>query len=187
MRAQMRKPGTSFADKNNVQRLAADALQGMPHVTSYNLQVRRAHAPSCLSACTRRASSVLSACGRALSRCRRRVCCCLRHMRGLFTPHPLQQQAGNARKAVLGFVAKEAVDLLVIGMYRPGMRRRGLALRGNAGTIANRRARCHACMRLARCHACMHVALCVWHAPDNNCRVRAAACAGARAPAWWCR
>jgi hypothetical protein len=35
----MRKPGTSFADKNNVQRLAGDALQGMPHVTTFNLQV----------------------------------------------------------------------------------------------------------------------------------------------------
>lgn len=39
LQLQMRKPGTSFADKNNVQRLAGDALQGMPHVTTFNLQV----------------------------------------------------------------------------------------------------------------------------------------------------
>ena len=36
---QVRRPGTSFADKNSVQRLAGDALQGFPHVTTFNLQV----------------------------------------------------------------------------------------------------------------------------------------------------
>jgi hypothetical protein len=39
LQLQMRKPGTSFADKSNVQRLAGDALQGMQHVTPFNLQV----------------------------------------------------------------------------------------------------------------------------------------------------
>ncbi|KAF6258647.1 hypothetical protein COO60DRAFT_1517458 [Scenedesmus sp. NREL 46B-D3] len=81
---QMRKPGTSFADKNNVQRLAGDALQGMPHVTTFNLQ------------------------------------------------------QGNARKSVLAFASKESVDLLIIGMYRPTTRRKGLAVRGNAAIVANR-------------------------------------------------
>lgn len=36
----VRRPGTSFADKESVQRLAGDALQGLPHVTTYNLPVR---------------------------------------------------------------------------------------------------------------------------------------------------
>lgn len=34
---QMRRPGTSFADKNSVQRLAGDALQGLSHITTFNL------------------------------------------------------------------------------------------------------------------------------------------------------
>lgn len=34
---QMRKPGTSFADKDSVQRLAGDALQGLLHITTFNL------------------------------------------------------------------------------------------------------------------------------------------------------
>ncbi|KAI8470366.1 MAG: hypothetical protein J3K34DRAFT_521384 [Monoraphidium minutum] len=33
----MRRPGTSFADKNSVQRLAGDALSGLPHITTFNL------------------------------------------------------------------------------------------------------------------------------------------------------
>eukprot|EP00878_Enallax_costatus_P003320 GHUV01003526.1.p1 GENE.GHUV01003526.1~~GHUV01003526.1.p1 ORF type:complete len:452 (+),score=177.06 GHUV01003526.1:970-2325(+) len=82
----MRKPGTSFADKDSVQRLAGDALQGLPHITTFNLP----------------------------------------------------QAQGNARRSVLNFVAKESVDLLIIGMYKPNTRRRGLALRGNAIIIANR-------------------------------------------------
>eukprot|EP00879_Flechtneria_rotunda_P008431 GHRR01008832.1.p1 GENE.GHRR01008832.1~~GHRR01008832.1.p1 ORF type:complete len:397 (+),score=195.01 GHRR01008832.1:1423-2613(+) len=80
----MRKPGSSFADKNNVQRLAGDALQGISHVTTFNLQ------------------------------------------------------QGIARKSILSFVAKESVDLLIIGMYKPTTSRKGLALRGNAITMAHR-------------------------------------------------
>jgi hypothetical protein len=37
---QMRLPTTSFADKNSVQRLAADVLPNQPHVTAFNVQVR---------------------------------------------------------------------------------------------------------------------------------------------------
>jgi len=36
----MRRPGTSFADKNSVQRLAGDALSGLPHITTFNMPVR---------------------------------------------------------------------------------------------------------------------------------------------------
>jgi hypothetical protein len=50
------------------------------------------------------------------------------------------QQQGNARKAVLDFVAKESVDLLIIGMYKGMCKRKGLGRRGNATTIYNRRA-----------------------------------------------
>lgn len=50
--------------------------------------------------------------------------------------HALQQ--GNARKSVLAFASKESVDLLIVGMYRPNTRRKGLALRGNAVIVANR-------------------------------------------------
>ena len=50
--------------------------------------------------------------------------------------HVLQQ--GNARKSVLAFASKESVDLLIIGMYRPTTRRKGLAVRGNAAIVANR-------------------------------------------------
>ncbi|KIY91251.1 hypothetical protein MNEG_16713 [Monoraphidium neglectum] len=82
----MRRPGTSFADKNSVQRLAGDALAGLPHITTFNL--------------------------------------------------PAGQ--GKGRKAVLDFVGKESVDLLVIGMYKGSCKRKGLARRGNATTIYNR-------------------------------------------------
>jgi hypothetical protein len=47
-------------------------------------------------------------------------------------------QQGNARKSVLTFASKESVDLLIIGMYKPNTRRKGLALRGNAVMVANR-------------------------------------------------
>jgi len=59
-------------------------------------------------------------------------------------PHPFTtaaaapQQQGNARKAVLDFVGKESVDLLVIGMYKGACKRKGLGRRGNATTIYNR-------------------------------------------------
>lgn len=45
---------------------------------------------------------------------------------------------GNARKSVLNFVAKESVDLLIIGMYKASTRRKGLGLKGNATVIARR-------------------------------------------------
>jgi hypothetical protein len=47
-------------------------------------------------------------------------------------------QQGNARKSVLAFASKESVDLLIIGMYRPNTRRKGLAVPGNAVMVANR-------------------------------------------------
>lgn len=47
-------------------------------------------------------------------------------------------QQGNARKSVLSFVAKESVDLLIIGMYKSNSRRKGLAVRGNAVILSNR-------------------------------------------------
>ncbi|GBF88643.1 hypothetical protein Rsub_01542 [Raphidocelis subcapitata] len=74
-----------FADKASVQRLAGDALSGLPHITTFNLG-----------------------------------------------------QAGNARRAVLDFVAKESVDLLVIGMYKGACKRKGLGRRGNATVVYNR-------------------------------------------------
>lgn len=37
---QLRSPTTSFADKNSVQRLAADTLPNQAHVTAFNVQVR---------------------------------------------------------------------------------------------------------------------------------------------------
>jgi hypothetical protein len=55
--------------------------------------------------------------------------------------HALQQ--GNARKSVLAFASKESVDLLIIGMYKPNTRRKGLAVRGNAVIVANRCAMQH--------------------------------------------
>jgi hypothetical protein len=54
------------------------------------------------------------------------------------TTFNLQQQQGMSRKAVLNFVAKESVDLLVIGMYKTAQGRKGLGVRGNAFAIANR-------------------------------------------------
>lgn len=47
-------------------------------------------------------------------------------------------QQGNARKAVLDFVAKESVDMLIIGMYKQPIGRKGLALKGNATALYNR-------------------------------------------------
>lgn len=86
----MRRPGTSFADKDSVQRLARDALAGLPHVATFSL--------------------------------------------------PAGAAGGAARRAVLDFVAKEGVDLLVVGMYKGAgaARRKGLARRGSAAAIYNR-------------------------------------------------
>lgn len=47
-------------------------------------------------------------------------------------------QGGNARKAVLDFVSKESVDMLVLGMYKGACKRKGLGRRGNATNIYNR-------------------------------------------------
>jgi hypothetical protein len=60
----MRKPGTSFADKNNVQRLAGDALQGMQHVTTFNLQVNVAPCCSLVNLVGACCSSVWCACSK---------------------------------------------------------------------------------------------------------------------------
>lgn len=48
------------------------------------------------------------------------------------------QQQGNRCRSVLSFVAKESVDLLIIGLYKAHSRRKGLALKGNALTLASR-------------------------------------------------
>jgi hypothetical protein len=51
----------------------------------------------------------------------------------------VSQQRGNRCRSVLSFVASESVDLLVIGVYMgSSSRRKGLALRGNALTLANK-------------------------------------------------
>jgi hypothetical protein len=48
------------------------------------------------------------------------------------------QQQGNRCRSVLSFVAKESVDLLIIGLYKANSRRKGLALKGNALALASR-------------------------------------------------
>jgi hypothetical protein len=48
------------------------------------------------------------------------------------------QQQGNRCRSVLSFVAKESVDLLIIGLYKNNSRRKGLALKGNALALASR-------------------------------------------------
>jgi hypothetical protein len=65
---------------------------------------------------------------------------------------------------VLSFVAKESVDLLIIGLYKANSRRKGLALKGNALALASRCAPArHAglCLRKAGpCSVCQFL-LCV--------------------------
>lgn len=59
------------------------------------------------------------------------------HTRTLLLPCP----QGNACKAVLSFVERESVDILVLGMFKErATKRRGLGLRGNASKLWHRSA-----------------------------------------------
>lgn len=70
--------------------------------------------------------------------------CCLFHCllvvpaASAVAPLQFSQQQGNRCRSVLSFVAKESVDLLIIGLYRAHSRRKGLALKGNALALASR-------------------------------------------------
>lgn len=186
---QMRLPTTSFADKNSVQRLAADVLPNQPHVTAFNVQVRCCLASACMlpraavaqrqrhASCITVGSMPLAVCrgfskshlflrwatnsfskllqvvaGPAvpaavavliLLRQQQQQPCC---MKGSTPPRcvcvaaalQFSQQQGNRCRSVLSFVAKESVDLLIIGLYKNNSRRKGLALKGNALALASR-------------------------------------------------
>jgi hypothetical protein len=155
---QMRSPTTSFADKNSVQRLAGDSLPSQAHVTAFNVQVRWLKHTTWASWGWAKyftaAAQDLSAHGhKALRHARSAIwcapvqlfCCCSWHWclhcscaLCLLCCLQFSQQQGNRCRSVLSFVAKESVDLLIIGLYKANSRRKGLALKGNALALASR-------------------------------------------------
>jgi hypothetical protein len=52
-------------------------------------------------------------------------------------PHVTTYNLQGGRKSVLTFVAKEGLDLLIVGVYKSTGRHKGLAVRGNAHNVCN--------------------------------------------------